>query len=702
MRARQPRVAILGAGMAGLASAWRLSEPGWEKELDSITVYQRGWRLGGKGASSRGPNGRIEEHGLHLWLGYYENAFRLLRECYAELDRATTDPAAPIRTWRDAMLPMNTVGLEDRRPEGWHHWLGQFTPDDRAPGEPEAGGAAFSMAHVLRRTLQLIMDFLDSLPDEHSSSGVLALSGSADPPQGRSSVVSGLRVSVLAAILEASAQLHGAIDRTGVARSVGALDRAITATNEALSGLVQEGDADLRRTWHLLAVFMAVARGMFADGIVTDQRGLRALNGEDFLDWIGRHGAPADVADFAFIRGLYDLAFADIEPARRSRHGVSAGVAVFLCLKMFLEYRGAIFWKMAAGMGDIVFAPLYEALSRRGVRFEFFHRVDQLHLSADRERIEAVTVGRQVRLEQGRERYDPLVRFGGLPCFPSAPRVDQLDAGPEIEGQPLESHFCDWPDAQPRVLRDGVDYDMLVFACSLGMVPIVCGELIEDRREWRAMVEHVKTTATQALQVWLREDERKLGWPHPGATVSAYEQPLHTWASMPQLIDVECWPVEDRPGAIGYFCGSMRAQDPPDGDWRAYVAEHDARVRASAVELLEQWLAHLLPGASRDGSFRWDLLCGRNGHSGRDAIDTQFFLANVDPSDRYVQCAPGSDAHRLRAEESGYDNLVLAGDWTDNGLNAGCIEAATISGLQAANAVLGRSRNYRISGPLLS
>ena len=93
------------AAWPAMAAAWRLSEPGWRDELESITVYQRGWRLGGKGASSRGPNGRIEEHGLHLWLGYYENAFRLLRECYAELDRPRTDPTAPIQTWRDAMLP---------------------------------------------------------------------------------------------------------------------------------------------------------------------------------------------------------------------------------------------------------------------------------------------------------------------------------------------------------------------------------------------------------------------------------------------------------------------------------------------------------------------------------------------------------------------------------------------------------------------
>ena len=78
--------------MAGLSAAWRLSEPGWRDRFESITVYQRGWRLGGKGASSRGEDGRIEEHGLHIWLGSYENAFALLRECYAELDRATTDP----------------------------------------------------------------------------------------------------------------------------------------------------------------------------------------------------------------------------------------------------------------------------------------------------------------------------------------------------------------------------------------------------------------------------------------------------------------------------------------------------------------------------------------------------------------------------------------------------------------------------------
>ena len=335
------------------------------------------------------------------------------------------------------------------------------------------------------------------------------------------------------------------------------------------------------------------------------------------------------------------------------------------------------------------------------MRFELFHRVDGLHLSSDRARIEAVTVGRQARVAPGLEAYEPLARFGGLPGFPSTPLVEQLDAPPGVEHAPLESHFCDWPDAETRVLRDGEDFDAIVFAIPVGMAPIVCGELIDDRREWRAMVEHVTTTATQALQLWLRDDEPALGWPDPGATVSAYESPFNTWASMPQLIEVEQWPAHDRPGSIAYFCGALEAAWPPDAPPEAYLAGHRERVRANAVELVERHLEHLLPGASAEGSFRWDLLCGRNGHRGRRAIDTQLLLANVDPSDRYVQCAPGSDAHRLRADESGYDNLVLAGDWTDNGLNAGCIEAAVVSGLQAANAVLGRSRGYRIAGTWL-
>src|SRR6476469_3804828 len=161
--AGRPKIAILGGGMAGCTAAWRLSEGDWRSRFDAISVYQRGWRLGGKGASSRGDNGRIEEHGLHFWLGTYENAFTLIRECYAELDRATTDPSAPVQTWDQAFIPANEVGAMDRWEGQWQLWLGRFSANDELPGEPDAPTDELSMVRFMQRALQVILDLSDSL-----------------------------------------------------------------------------------------------------------------------------------------------------------------------------------------------------------------------------------------------------------------------------------------------------------------------------------------------------------------------------------------------------------------------------------------------------------------------------------------------------------------------------------------------------------
>jgi hypothetical protein len=58
-------------------------------------------------------------------------------------------------------------------------------------------------------------------------------------------------------------------------------------------------------------------------------------------------------------------------------------------------------------------------------------------------------------------------------------------------------------------------------------------------------------------------------------------------------------------------------------------------------------------------------------------------------SERYVQSLRGSTRHRLFAAASGVAGLYLVGDWLNTGINSGDVEAATISGLQAARAVLG-------------
>jgi uncharacterized protein with NAD-binding domain and iron-sulfur cluster len=45
----------------------------------------------------------------------------------------------------------------------------------------------------------------------------------------------------------------------------------------------------------------------------------------------------------------------------------------------------------------------------------------------------------------------------------------------------------------------------------------------------------------------------------------------------------------------------------------------------------------------------------------------------------------------MSAHGTGFENFYICGDWTANGIEAGCMEAACISGLQAARAISGRA-----------
>jgi uncharacterized protein with NAD-binding domain and iron-sulfur cluster len=77
-------ITIVGGGMAALSAAFELTRTEDLRARHSVTIYQMGWRLGGKGASGRDRDGRVIEHGLHVWFGCYENAFHLLRSAYSE------------------------------------------------------------------------------------------------------------------------------------------------------------------------------------------------------------------------------------------------------------------------------------------------------------------------------------------------------------------------------------------------------------------------------------------------------------------------------------------------------------------------------------------------------------------------------------------------------------------------------------------
>lgn len=645
------RVAIVGGGMAGLATAWHLTRP--DGDHPEVTVYQRGARLGGKGASSRGENGRIEEHGLHLWLGHYDNAFRMLRSVYEELDRPTTRPSCPIRTCEQGFQPANLVGLGERDDEGWHNWVARFPSDDRTPGEVDHDGS-MTPAEWIGRVVQLI---------------------------GR---------------LGASMQPLAPVPRAVLSTRSGRPERRPPAgfgAAEAIRGTIRgfngaRGDIHSeRRSRQFIDFLVAFLRGAIADDITF--RGYGSLDDEDLADWLRRHGVSDETLSGPFVQGLYDLAFAylDGDPAKPT---FPAGLGLYLAGRSFVDYKGALFYKMRAGMGEVVIAPMYELLRRRGVRFEFFHRLDEVHLDPTGTSVAGLTFGRQLDLAPGVDQYDPLVVQGGLPVFPHRIDLAQVTAGPEVHDHDLESHGCRWTDAGATHIEGGRDFDTAVLAVSIGMVPHTCGQLLAADQRWVDMVEHVKTCATHSFQLWLDHDEKALGWEHPPASVTGVGVPFDTFASMSQTLVHEGWPEGSRPLTAGYFCAAMPeelvpATDDPDHDEKAKEA-----VRAAAVRFLDDHGPDLWPGtAAPEGGFRWDLLTAPDGLVGSDRFLAQHWQANTDPSDRYVQATPGSSRYRLRADEAGFERLVLAGDWIDNGMNAGCIEAAVVSGIEAANVVAG-------------
>ena len=129
-------------------------------------------------------------------------------------------------------------------------------------------------------------------------------------------------------------------------------------------------------------------------------------------------------------------------------------------------------------------------------------------------------------------------------------------------------------------------------------------------------------------------------------------------------------------------------------------------MRANAIRFLEEDVGQLWPRAVRkNGRFRWELLADPSEaesppprRAGRTRFDSQFWTANLNPSDRYVLSLPGSIRYRVSPMDMDFDNLTVAGDWTATGLDSGCIESAVMSGLLAAHALSGRPTLEEIVG----
>lgn len=727
---QKQKIAILGGGVGAMTTAYALTkQPGWRDRYD-ITIYQLGWRLGGKGACGRNAAiaERIEEHGPHVWFGFYNQAFQMLQDSYQYLKDHGLTPDSPCQQCiPNAMAPLDHSSLMENFAGEWKAWHVNFPSHPGAPGDPKP-----DLWEQVLYAIDWLTDHAEVVKQQTGESEkfelrnnkllawldwlyhfICKIAGLDTTPPSKSQQ-EGLLASVR--ILAATPHMrnrrqrplhHRWVARLGDRLIVFLLDRFIRRLKEAVAQLM--ANDEIRRAWQILDLGVANLRGMFADDVLTD--GFEIINGKDYSAWIEHHNCTDPWSPL--VQGIYDTCFAfvdgktDIRPnpkpgsdPRPKTASMEAGTALRGMMQMFFGYCGAYAYKMQSGMGDTIFAPVYLALRDQGVNFRFFHCVKELSVrdgaivSID---IDVQATVKPEVLAQHPDGYQPLKLVKGMPCWPNQPFFEQLVEGDKLQQEDidLESAWSGWSNI-PLTLRRGEDFDQVVLAISLGALPSICKQFIGADPRWARMVQEVRTVQTQSFQIWLKKTSEDLGWSLDPTRkqfdlMSGYVQPLDSWGDMSQVLDKENWP-DSEVQSVQYIFGPMADTEPmpPPGPKSDYPARKLADAKKTALEFLRSSVRPLWPkgvsAASPDG-LAWDLLVAPNSQQGEARFDSQFLRVNINPSERYVLSVAGTGRYRLEPGSSGFRNLFLAGDWTRNGLDAGCVESAALSGMLAAQAI---------------
>ena len=670
------KVAVVGGGMGGMTAAYALSSTRQLRDQYQVTVYQMGWRLGGKGASGRNADrfNSIEEHGLHIWLGFYDNAFRVMSECYE----------AAGETLDDYFDPTDHIVLYENYQGEWNAREFGPPPNDKVPGS----GDRPDFWEVARTALEwLRLGWEELRQQEDGPLEALDQTFDALIPDALEPLVDDLEALTVDGLLDLAASLAGEAARHKE------LCVALRELRDLIWTYIVEPNVDHFQTrlyFQLFDTMATITCGIIEDDLLA--RGLDVVNDEEFTEWLARHGAKEVTLGgnaeegSPLVRGGYDLAFGYLDGSLHQRN-IAAGVGIRGLLLMLFGYKGSFMFKMKTGMGDAIFAPLYNVLRGRGVEFKFFHKVTNLSLSADKIEIEEIVLKEQA--QPVGSSYRPLVDVAGKACWPSQPKWADLQNGEALRNSGIDFERDTPANAADITLVMGTDFDQVVLAIPVGALGPIAGELVNDSDNPRfaLMEEHSKTVMTQAFQLWMSKPVEQLGWDfHLRSVAGSYVEPLDTYCNMTHLLPEEEWPVGHRPQSLAYFCGVLEHKD--GDDW----AGTQARAKANAIAFLEGDYRGIWPAAEDANSgpaIDWNLLVDQDDRSGPARFDAQYWRANFEGTERYVLSTKGSIDYRLAPDDSGYANLFLAGDWTRNGIDAGCIEAAVMSGLQAARGLTG-------------
>jgi uncharacterized protein with NAD-binding domain and iron-sulfur cluster len=741
------RVVILGGGVGALCAAVGLTEVNKKRRsnkssepLYDIHLYQRGWRLGGKCASGRNEElgQRIEEHGLHIWAGFYTEAFSVMKTVINDLnERGLNENGA--MSLENLFKRQNMILFRDRQVTDRLVTLPlYFQPNSSQPDAFPGVNSLWlqrdafpSPSTVLSRITELLkvalgisgefknlpadlqngLSMLEELPDELISELIELWEKTQNEDSKLHPVIEFLDFFINDEKIQSVNSLYTVSElATLVFEWTQTHRNQLVKLNPQMSMLVQVAEfviASIVQSIKYNAIRIGPDGKLQTEFTRIDNWDIKAFLEE--FDPI--------LADNSVLLALFDYAFA-FKDGDFNSPTASACSVLEAMIQLMLGYREGFFFKGLRGMGDILGTPIFKYLVANGTTFHFFHEVKELVPTQDGMKVDSIHLLKQAKVS-GDNLYDPLVTvsseagsgFEPFDCWPSEPLWDQLENPDKTVD--YESIYGPQPEAadslvleRTKTLGDG-GFDHVIFGISAGALNSLCPKMFEQKPWWKGTLGQMQTTRTQAFQVWFNEDMKTLNsalspsipdepfFGNPadniGPIVALCPEPFDTYSDMSQTLPAEAWPSSLRPKNVAYFCSPMK--DKKIGGAPNDQTQANSLVESEARKWLDTNGPMLFPGLfQNDTDQNLNTAAIHFDPAGCDQVSDplgqQYFRANIDPSERYVLSPPGNLNMRTESWNTGYSNLSFAGDWTKVAhINAGCVECAAMSGLDAAAAL---------------
>ena len=707
---RRLKVAVFGGGPAACTAALYLAR---QRDRYEVSLYTTGFRLGGKCQSWRNPDKawRIEEHGLHAFLGFYHNAFTAVHDAYLS---AFPDNGLGEALYRQAFHAEPYNGVMVHRNNVWTYCA---TPGLKSSTKSPATttlrpGHALQLA--LEGALARALDHIDAIGHEHRLLG-LALAPARQALQRTTTHVRSDAGGATTRKATTSSDLLGDVTADIVA--------GIRDTIAAIVRIDPKISTQAWFIWTGIDTLLTIVVGLLRQPV----RNLSELDAWDFRDWLRHNGLHEQATEhWAVIDQVYETLFAhqpapaDRPPCAPVDENVFAArlacgdAARWFLLEAFGD-NGNPSFRFRYSCAQTIMTPLYKALVELGAKIHFFHTVTGLELSgsgADR-RLSAVRLQRQAEVRAGSAAYQPLLTQTlpnnppELPDWPMDPHYDQLVDGDWYRANKID-FFDAWQTTNTHAtnitLREGADFDLAVLGVPLGALPLIDSPLTDGKdpgsdpvlRQWKTMIDGIAVTQTMSFQLWFNVPSSSL-LAEPRGLLTTYAQPEPSYGDFTPLLAYEEWP-DPKPQYVAYFTGASYSGKPPLPPQCG--ADYPARMQSAWNTQVRDWLrdnyAAFYDGQGTPHSFAGFLaLLSVTGAPKTPAqrLEWQHLIADVQPSNLYILSQPGATALRLGQAESGVKGLLLTGDWTRTDMNCGCVEAATSSGMLAARAISNEPAN---------